>query len=77
MTAIQEFSKKLEVASSDNERSILLVDIMNAMGFSKREREIHRDGIHLLNVLVNIIPSTDKSMITLTGSNLEVWWYLW
>ena len=71
MTSIQEFSKKLEVEVSDHERSILIVDIMNAMGFSKNQREIQRNSIHLLNVLMGIFINTDKLTITLTGSTSE------
>ena len=71
MTALQKFSKKLEEEASDHERSILLVDIMNVMGFSKGEREIHRHGVHLLNVLVDIFHTTDKFTSTLTGSTSE------
>ena len=71
MTSIQEFSKMLEVEASDHERSILLVDIMNAMGFSKNERQIHRHNAQLQNVLINIFPRIGKSTITLTGSTSE------
>ena len=71
MTAIQEFSNKLEVEATDHERSILLVDIMNVLGFSKNEREINRHGVHLLNVLMNIFVCSDTFTITLTGSSSE------
>ena len=71
MTSIQEFSKKLEVEASNHERSILLVDIMNAMGFSKNEQGIQRNSAHLLNVHINIFIRTDKFTITLTGSTSE------
>ena len=57
--------------TSDHERSILLVDIMNALGFSKIEREIRRYDIHLNNTLVNIFRTTDKFQITITGSTSE------
>ena len=57
--------------TSDHERSILLVDIMNALGFSKSEREIRRYDIHLNNTLVNIFRTTDKFHITITGSTSE------
>ena len=65
MAALQDFLEKLfcEGETSDHERSILLVDIMNAIGFSKREREIHRHRVHLHNVLVNIFKTSGP-----------VWW---
>ena len=52
--------------TSDHERSIILVDIMNAIGFSMSEREIHR--MHLRNVLVSIFRTTDKDTSKVTGS---------
>ena len=44
MTALHEFCEKLccEGETSDEKRSILLLDKMNAFGFSKTEPEIHR-----------------------------------
>jgi hypothetical protein len=53
MTALQELCEKqfLEEETSDQQRSILLVDIMNAIGFSKSEREIHRHDVHLKHEL--------------------------
>jgi hypothetical protein len=47
--ALWELSGKLsyEAGSSNHQGSILLVDIMNALGFSKNEREINRHHIHL------------------------------
>ena len=71
MTALQNFSKKLEEEASDHERSILLVNIMNTMGFSNGEREIQIHRIHVLNVLFNIFRTTDKGTGTLTGSMAE------
>ena len=73
MTELQGLSKKLlsEEKTSDDERSILLVDIMNAIGFSKSEREIHRHCVHLRNVLTNIIRAIDKSTVTIVGSTSD------
>jgi hypothetical protein len=73
MTALQKFSEKLlcEEETSDQQRSILLVDIMNALGFSKCEREIHRHHFNLWNALLNSHQVTDKSTRTMTGSQLE------
>jgi hypothetical protein len=34
---------------------------MNAIGFSKSEREMHRHNIHLLNILNNIYQTIDQS----------------
>ena len=49
MTAQQTFCENVLFGEEtfDHERSILLVDIMNVMGFSKNEREIHRYHVHL------------------------------
>ena len=44
---------------------------MNAIGFSKSEREMHRHNIHLLNIVNDIFQTTDKSTTTLTGSKSE------
>jgi hypothetical protein len=73
MTGLQEFREQLFFGeeTSDHERSILLVDIMNALGFSKSEREIRRYDIHLNNTLVNMFRTTDKFQITITGSTSE------
>jgi hypothetical protein len=73
MAALHDFPEKLfcEEETSDHERSILLVDIMNTIGFSKREREIHRHRVHLQNVLVNIFRNTNNDTFTLTGSTSE------
>jgi hypothetical protein len=73
MTALQEFCEKLffEEETSDQQRSILLVDIMNAMGFSKAEREIQRYCTHLRNVLMNFFPITDIGTLTITGSTSD------
>ena len=73
MTGLQEFRENLFFGeeTSDHERSILQVDIMNALGFSKSEREIRRYDIHLNNTLVNIFRTTDKFQITITGSTSE------
>ena len=72
MTALQEFREMLlfEEKTSD-QRSILLVKIMNAIGFSKSEREIHRHYEHPRNVLMNIFRVAEKSTITIAGSTAE------
>ena len=73
MTALQTFCEKLflEEETSMHERSILLVDTMNALGFSKCEREIHRHECHLRDALLNSYRTTDKFPIKTTGSNSE------
>ena len=71
MATLQEFCEKLffEEEMSDQQRSILLVDIMNGMGFSKSEREINRHQVHLEILLVNIFPpSDDKYTYKIAGS---------
>jgi hypothetical protein len=70
MMTLQEFCEKLffEEETSDHERSILLVDIMNAIGFSKSEREICIHWIHHHNVLNNIFRTIDNGESRLTGS---------
>jgi hypothetical protein len=57
MTALQELREILfcEEEASDQERSIRLVDLMNAIGFSKSQREIHIHDIYLQNVIANIL----------------------
>jgi hypothetical protein len=56
MTALQKFCEKmfLEEETSDHQRSILLVDIMNAIGFSKCEREIYIHEVHLNDEICNL-----------------------
>jgi len=73
MTALQVFRENLffEEEALDRRRSIILVDIMNALGFSKNEREIHIHQMHLLNELDNIFRTFDRVMTTLTGSKSE------
>ena len=70
MMALHDFCEKLffEEETSDHERSILLVDIMNAIGFSKSEREICIHWIHHNNVLDNIFRTIDNYESRLTGS---------
>jgi hypothetical protein len=70
MMALHDFCEKLffEEETSDHERSILLVDIMNAIGFSKSEREICLHWIHHRNVLVSIFRTIDNDELKLTGS---------
>ena len=70
---LQEFCEKLffEEETSDHERSILLVEIMMAIGFSKSEREIHRHRVHLRNVIENIFRTTGKDISKITGSASE------
>jgi hypothetical protein len=73
MTALQELREILfcEEEISDQERSIRLVDLMNAIGFSKSQREIHIHDIYLQNVIANIIQTTDRCMLSMTGSTSE------
>ena len=74
MTGLQDFRKEMLFGgkeTSDHERSIRLVDIMNALGFSKNEREIHRHYVHLNNALLHIFNPTAKITITMAGSNSE------
>ena len=68
MTDLQEFR---EVETSDQQRSILLVDIMKAIGFSKCERKIHIHHFHLRNALVNSHQTNDKSTIAMKGCTSE------
>ena len=72
MAALQEFREKLffEEETSD-QRSILLAEIMNAIGFSKSEREINRHYEHPRNLLMNIFRVARKSTITTAGSTVE------
>ena len=73
MTALQKFREKLffQEETSDQQRSICLVDIMNVIWFSKCEREIHRHDVHLNNVLLNIFRPTDNLAIKITGSTSQ------
>ena len=73
MTVLQEFRENLLFGKepSDHERSILLVDIMNAMGFSKNEREIHIHDVHLQNALSTILRPADQLAVAMTGSASE------
>jgi hypothetical protein len=66
MTGLQEIRDNLLFGeeTSDHERSILLVEIMNAIGFSKNEREIHIHDMHLLIERV-------YSLIALTVINIS------
>jgi hypothetical protein len=72
MTVPQEFHENLalEENTSNQERSILLVDIMNAIGFSKSERDILRHRMHLTDALKNIFNVDDISSST-RGSRAE------
>jgi hypothetical protein len=73
MTGLQEIRDNLLFGeeTSDHERSILLVEIMNAIGFSKNEREIHIHDMHLLIELSNIFRRNDILTCTITGSASE------
>ena len=73
MTAPQKFREKLffQEETSDQQRSICLVDIMNVIWFSKCEREIHRHDVHLINAPLNILRPTDNLAIKITGSTSE------
>ena len=64
MMALHDVCEKL----SDHERSILLVDMMNAIGFSKREREICTHWIHHHGVLLNSFRTIDNDESRITGS---------
>ena len=72
MTALQKFCKMFfcKERTSDHQRPILLLYIMNVLGFSKIEREIHRHEIHLRNVLVNTI-NIAKYTVKIKGSVSE------
>ena len=72
MTVLQKFRENVffEEETSDDERSIRLVNIMNAIGFSKREREIHIHDVHLKNELLNIFRLTDRVTSKLVGSDI-------
>ena len=72
MTVPQNFREHVffEEETSD-ERSIRLVDIMNAIGFSKCERKIHIDDVDLNNELLNIFRLTDRVTGKLVGSTSE------
>ena len=71
--ALQKFCEKLflEQKTPDHERLVLLVYIMNVLGFSKNEREIHIYSIHLRNALVNNVLTTDKVTVALKGNTSE------
>lgn len=71
--ALWELSGKLsyKAGSSNHQGSILLVDIMNVLGVSKSQREIHIHAIYLHNVLMNILRSHDNWTRTITGSVAE------
>ena len=74
MTEPQGLSKRqlFEEKTYDYQRSILLVDIMNVIGFSKCEREIHIHAIHFKNVLMNISQANDNETANIfTGSISE------
>ena len=71
MTALQEFLVHLFPEISDDQRSILLVEIMNAMGFSTSEREIQRYQIQFYDALLNILSPYEEMKTTLTGSSAE------
>ena len=73
MTGHHEFQEDLFFGEepSVHQRSILLVDIMNAIGFSKNEQEIHRHSMDLHNVLMNIFRTSDKCMYIITGSTAD------
>jgi hypothetical protein len=72
MAALQEFRENLffEEETSD-QQSILLAEIMNAIGFSKSERERKRHYQHPRYLLMNIFPVARKSTITIAGSTVE------
>jgi hypothetical protein len=73
MTALQQFCKTMfcEEETSDHQRSILLVDIMNTMGFSKPKRQIKIYDKYLQEEIANIFRPTSNTMLTITGSTSE------
>ena len=73
MTVLQKVRENVffEEETSDGERSIRLVNIMNAIGFSKCERKIHIDDVDLNNELLNIFRLTDRVTGKLVGSTSE------
>ena len=73
MPALPKFCGKLFFGeeTSDHQRSILLVDIMNAIGFSKSEREIHRHSTHLRKILSIIFHIDYTYTYAITGSTAE------
>ena len=73
MTALQEFLVHLlsDKEISDDQRSILLAEIMNAMGFSTSEREIQRYQIQFYDALLNIWSPYEDMKTTLTGSSAD------
>jgi hypothetical protein len=71
MAVLQEFRENLFEEETSDQKSILLGEIMNAMGFSKRERELNRHYEHVRNLLMNIFPVARKSTITIAGSTAE------
>ena len=60
-----------EEKTTDQQRSIRLVEIMNAMGFSKCERQIQRHFAHLRTALNNIFENTDTCTSAIAGSTSE------
>ena len=70
MTALQKICEMLFFVeeTSKHERSIILVNIMNALGFSKNEREIRRHQIQLENKFMKFFRPTENGIIALTGS---------
>ena len=71
MAALQEFPENFFEEEISDQRSILLAEIMNALGFSKSEREINRHYEHSRNLLMNIFHVARKSTITIAGSTVE------
>jgi hypothetical protein len=71
MAALQEFPENTFEEETSDQQSILLAEIMNAIGFSKSEREINRHYEHPRNLLMNIFHVAPKSTITIAGSTVE------
>jgi hypothetical protein len=62
---------ELEEETSDHQRSIILVNILNAIGFSNSERGIHRHIVLLYDLLEDIFQFSHQSTVTIAGSRSE------
>ena len=72
MAALLEFREKLVFKEETSDKqSILLAEIMNAIGFSKSEREIKSHYEQPRNLLMNIFSVARKTTITIAGSTAE------
>ena len=73
MTGLREFLEHMFYVeeTSDHQRSIRLVNIMNALGFSTSEREIQRYQIQLYHVFHNIFPPSEEIKFAMKGSTAD------